>query len=121
MREREQYWRRFTRAAWLLLIPAILGWALGAEGIWAAGLAALGPGMGRGAARARRLRESQAWGAGMEGLASAILASLVATVSAVLGPVSVTFWMVLVAWRAVSVLRWGGLRAPRGSLRGACC
>ena len=105
MRQREQYWRRFTRAYWLLLIPAVLGCVLGAQGIWAAGLAAWGPGMGRGAARARRQRESQAWGAVIEGLASAILASLIATVSALVGPPSVLVGMGLVAWRAVTLSR----------------
>ena len=101
---KEQLWRRFTRASWLLLIPAILGCTLGGDGIWAAALAALGPGMGRGAARARQARGSQTRFALAEGLASAVLASLVAAVGAVVGVGSVFFWTALVAWRASQVL-----------------
>lgn len=110
MRQRERYWRRLTRMAWLLLAPTVLGCALGAEGIWAAGLAALGPGMGRGAARAREERESQTLGAVIEGFASAVLASLIAAVSALVGWVSVALVLTLVAWRAMD---WKATTHPR--------
>ncbi len=101
MRQRELYWRRLTRTGWLLLAPAVLGCVLGADGIWAAGLAALGPGMGRGAARAREERESQTLGAVVEGFASAVLASLIAAVSALVGWASVAVVLTLVAYRAM--------------------
>lgn len=104
MKKRERYWRRLTRAAWLLLAPSVLGCVLGADGIWAAGLCALGPGMGRGAARAREGRDSQTLGALAEGLASAVLASLVAAVSALVGWASVATVVVLVTWRALGWL-----------------
>jgi hypothetical protein len=97
-------WRRFTRSCWQLLIPALLGIGLGNSGIWAAALAAAGPGMGRGAALARKYGMSPWQGALAEGLAAAVLAAAIATFSLNYGAETIEFWMALSAWRGYQAL-----------------
>lgn len=97
-------WRRFTRSCWQLLIPALFGMGLGRSGIWAAALAAMGPGMGRGAALARKYSLTPWQGALAEGLAAASLAAVVAAISVTYGGETVEVWMALSALRGYQAL-----------------
>lgn len=119
MTNHNKAWRRFTRSCWQLLIPALLGLGLGVSGLWAAALAALGPGMGRGAARASRLSLPTWKGALTEGLAAATLAVLVAASCAVWGALA-ALWIYLSARRgyqaAATMPRQEGLSLARVSL-----
>jgi hypothetical protein len=104
MTHHSKTWRRFTRSCWQLLIPALLGIGLGRNGIWAAALAAAGPGMGRGAALARKNHLSPWQGALVEGLAAAVLGAGVAALGSVCGPESLELWLLLTAWRGYQAL-----------------